>query len=144
MSKYKLSDKSLQRLNGVDSNLVKVVKRAIEITEQDFSVLEGVRTKEQCYINYGKGRTSTELAIKGIPASYSKPKEAKVTWLNNPLGSKHVTGKAVDLIPYPLSWGDIPSFIKISEAMKKAAKELGIKIEYGGDWKQKDYPHYEV
>ena len=55
--KFVLSKLSLGRLNGVDANLVKVVQRAIEITPQDFMVVEGVRTKEQCYINYGKGRT---------------------------------------------------------------------------------------
>jgi hypothetical protein len=83
--KFVLSKLSLGRLEGVNPALVKVVKRAIEITQQDFLVVEGVRSKEQCYINYGKGRTAAQCIAKGVPASYAQPKLAKVTWLNNPL-----------------------------------------------------------
>lgn len=144
VSKYKLSERSLKSLEGVDPNLVKIVKRAIEITEQDFIVIEGLRTKEQMMINYGKGRTASQLAVHGIPASYAKPKEAKVTWLNNPFASNHAKGKAVDIVPNPVDWNDISKFKKINEAMQTAAKEFGIKLSYGGDWTKKDYPHWEL
>ena len=43
---YKLSKRSLRKLEGVDERIVKVVKRAIEITKQDFSVICGLRTIE--------------------------------------------------------------------------------------------------
>lgn len=144
VSKYKLSERSLKSLEGVDPNLVKIVKRAIEITEQDFIVIEGLRTKEQMMINYGKGRTASQLAVHGIPASYAKPKEAKVTWLNNPFASNHAKGKAVDIVPAPVTWDDISKFKKINEAIQAAAKEFGIKLSYGGDWTKKDYPHWEL
>ena len=144
VSKYKLSERSLKSLEGVDPNLVKIVKRAIEITEQDFIVIEGLRTKEQMMINYGKGRTVAQLAVHGIPASYAKPKEAKVTWLNNPFASNHAKGKAVDIVPAPVTWDDISKFKKINEAMQASAKEFGIKLSYGGDWTKKDYPHWEL
>ena len=144
VSKYKLSERSLKSLEGVDPNLVKIVKRAIEITEQDFIVIEGLRTKEQMMINYGKGRTVAQLAVHGIPASYAKPKEAKVTWLNNPFASNHAKGKAVDIVPAPVTWDDIAKFKKINEAMQASAKEFGIKLSYGGDWTKKDYPHWEL
>ena len=144
VSKYKLSERSLKSLEGVDPNLVKIVKRAIEITEQDFIVIEGLRTKEQMMINYGKGRTVAQLAVHGIPASYAKPKEAKVTWLNNPFASNHAKGKAVDIVPNPVDWNSIAKFKKINEAMQAAAKEFGIKLSYGGDWTKKDYPHWEL
>jgi peptidoglycan L-alanyl-D-glutamate endopeptidase CwlK len=45
--KFKLSQRSLDRLNGVDKDLVAVVKRAIEITELDFGVTEGIRTLDR-------------------------------------------------------------------------------------------------
>lgn len=144
VSKYKLSERSLKSLEGVDPNLVKIVKRAIEITEQDFIVIEGLRTKEQMMINYGKGRTVAQLAVHGIPASYAKPKEAKVTWLKNPFASNHAKGKAVDIVPNPVDWGSTVKFKKINEAMQAAAKEFGIKLSYGGDWTKKDYPHWEL
>ena len=144
VSKFKLSERSLNSLKGVNPSLVKVVERAIELTEQDFLVLEGVRSKEQCYINYGKGRTVAQCSAKGVPIKYAQPSLSKVTWLNNPLASKHVTGNAVDLVPYPVTWDTISKFTTISKAMKQAAKELGIDLEWGGDWTKKDYPHFEL
>ena len=144
VSKFKLSERSLKSLEGVNPNLVKVVERAIELTEQDFLVLEGVRSKEQCYINYGKGRTAAQCSAKGVPTKYAQPNLSKVTWLNNPLASKHVTGNAVDLVPSPVDWNTISKFTTISKAMKQAAKELGVKLSYGGDWTKKDYPHWEL
>ena len=144
VSKYKLSERSLKSLEGVNPNLVKVVERAIELTEQDFLVLEGVRSKEQCYINYGKGRTAAQCSAKGVPTNYAQPSLSKVTWLNNPLASKHVTGNAVDLVPSPVDWKTISKFTTISKAMKQAAKELGVDLEWGGDWTKKDYPHFEL
>ena len=144
VSKFKLSERSLNSLKGVNPSLVKVVERAIELTEQDFLVLEGVRSKEQCYINYGKGRTVAQCSAKGVPTKYAQPSLSKVTWLNNPLASKHVTGNAVDLVPYPIAWNTISKFTTISKAMKQAAKELGVDLEWGGDWTKKDYPHFEL
>ena len=144
VSKYKLSERSLNSLKGVNPNLVKVVERAIELTEQDFLVLEGVRSKEQCYINYGKGRTAAQCSAKGVPTKYAQPSLSKVTWLNNPLASKHVTGNAVDLVPYPVTWDNLNKFKLINEAMQKAAQELGVSLDWGGLWKNKDYPHWEL
>ena len=153
VSKYKLSERSLKSLEGVDPDLVKIVKRAIEITEQDFIVIEGLRTKEQMMINYGKGRTVAQLAVHGIPASYAKPKEAKVTWLNNPFASNHAKGKAVDIVPYPVDWNDVKKLDKIAKAMFASAKEFGVSIRWGADWDndgnyrekgETDSPHFEI
>ena len=150
---YQLSKRSLSRLAGVDDKLVAVVKRAIEISQVDFMVLEGVRSKEQCMINYGKGRTAAQVQAKGVPAKYAKPSVAKVTWLNNPFASKHVTGKAVDLVPYPVDWNDLSKFDKIAKAMLQAAKELKVNVRWGADWDgdgkprergESDSPHFEI
>ena len=150
---YQLSKRSLSRLAGVDDKLVAVVKRAIEISDVDFMVLEGVRSKEQCMINYGKGRTAAQVQAKGIPARYAKPSVAKVTWLNNPFASKHVSGKAVDLVPYPVDWQDLKKFDAIAKAMLQAAKELGVSVRWGADWDndgkprergESDSPHFEI
>ena len=154
VSKYKLSERSLNNLEGVDERLVKIVKRAIEVTEQDFIVIEGLRTREQMMINYGKGRTASQLAVHGIPASYAKPKEAKVTWLSNPFSSKHGKGLAVDIVPNPVDWSDVSKFDKIAKAMFKASSELGYNtLRWGADWDddgnfrekgETDSPHFEL
>lgn len=152
-SKFSLSQKSLDKLVGVNPNLVKVVKRAIEITDIDFTVIEGVRSKEQAYINWGKGRTVAQLQAKGVPTKYAQPNLAKVTWLNNPLGSKHMDGSAVDLVPVPIDWNDLKRFDQMASAMLRAASELGIKIKWGADWNgngkyrekgETDSPHFEL
>lgn len=122
-SKYKLSQRSLDRLQGVNPNLVKVVKRAIEITEVDFMVVEGLRTKE----------TQAEYVKKGVSKT---------------MNSYHLTGHAVDLAPVvdgKIDWNNTKQFKQVADAMKRAAKELNIKIEWGGDWKSfVDMPHYQV
>jgi len=151
--KYRLSKLSLGRLAGVNANLVNVVTRAIEITKQDFMVVEGVRTREQCMVNWGKGRTAAQCAAKNIPTKYAQPKVAKVTWLNNPFSSKHVTGHAIDLVPYPVDWNDLAKFDEVAKAMFAAAKELGISLRWGADWDndgnyrekgEYDSPHFEI
>ena len=150
---FNLSQRSLDRLVGVDERLQRVVKRAIELSKQDFMVLEGVRTRQQCMINYGKGRTIAQCVAKGVPARYANPNAAKVTWLNNPFASKHVSGKAVDLVPYPVDWDDLKKFDTIAQAMLQAAKELGVPVRWGADWDgdgkprergESDSPHFEI
>lgn len=121
--KYKLSQRSLDRLIGVNPNLVKVVKRAIQISEIDFMVVEGLRTKE----------TQAEYVKKGVSKT---------------MNSYHLTGHAVDLAPIvngKIDWNNIEQFKLVAKAMKTAGKELGVDIEHGGDWKSfKDYPHYQT
>jgi len=116
---YKLSLRSKQRLSGVHPDLVDVVKRAIEITEQDFSVTEGIRHIERQRQLVATGKSTT-------------------------LNSRHLTGHAVDLVPYPVSW-DWEYFYPIADAMKQAAEELDVDLEWGGDWKSfPDGPHFQL
>lgn len=120
---FVLSQKSLGRLSGVHPELVDVVKRAIEITEVDFMVLEGVRSV----------------------ARQEQLVEAGASWTMN---SRHLTGHAVDLGAYvagSVRW-DWPLYYKLADAMKAAATELGVPIEWGGDWKKprKDGPHFQL
>ena len=125
---YKLSKKSLSKLEGVDPRLVKVIKRAIEVSEVDFTITEGLRTKAR----------QAQLL-----------KEKKTTTSN----SRHLTGHAVDLAAWvipegsakgTISW-DWEYYHQIADAMKQAAKELKIPIEWGGDWKSfSDAPHWQL
>lgn len=119
---YKLSNISESNLIGVHPDLVKVVRRAIEITEIDFRVIEGVRALERQYQLVAKGASKT-------------------------LKSRHLTGHAVDLaamIGSEIRW-DWPLYHRIAKAMKDAAKELQVPLEWGGDWRTfKDGPHFQL
>jgi peptidoglycan L-alanyl-D-glutamate endopeptidase CwlK len=125
---FNLSAKSLAKLEGVHPDLVKVVKRAIEITPLDFKVGEGLRTVERQRALVAAGASKT-------------------------MNSRHITGHAVDLwalIDFDgdgdteVRW-DWPLYDKIAKAMKAAATELNIPIEWGGDWKTfKDGPHFQL
>jgi len=108
---YILGQKSLAELEGVHSDLVKVVKRAIEITPQDFSVHDGIRTLDE----------QKELVKSGASKT---------------LKSRHITGHAVDLVPYingKLRWEWEPIY-QIAEAVRTAAEELQVNIRWGGAW----------
>ena len=150
---FKFGATSLKRLEGINPRLRKVVDRALEIAEEDFMVIEGLRTKEQAWANWGKGRTAAQCQAAGVPTKYAKPSAAKVTWLKNPLNSKHISGNAVDLAPSPLDWNDLKRFDKMASAMFKASAELQIPIRWGADWDddgvfrekgETDSPHFEL
>jgi peptidoglycan L-alanyl-D-glutamate endopeptidase CwlK len=165
MSHYGFGAASKERLVGLHPDLVRVLNHAIEISDIDFTIIEGVRSDEQCYINFGKGRTVQECAIAGCPTHYADPRAPKVTWVNHPLSSNHRKkadgfGYAVDLYPYPVSLvltakpkAYEPLFDKIAAVMFKAAKELNEKIRWGADWDmdniprergETDNPHFEL
>jgi peptidoglycan L-alanyl-D-glutamate endopeptidase CwlK len=108
---FKLSENSLSKLKGVDPKLVAVVKRAIQLTTVDFGVTEGLRTVEtqKRYVAAGKSKT---------------------------MKSKHLEGRAVDLVAYvdgAISW-ELNLYDNIADAMAKAAKELGVPLRWGAAW----------
>jgi peptidoglycan L-alanyl-D-glutamate endopeptidase CwlK len=117
-----LSAISEGRLKGVHPDLIRVVHVALARCEIPFTVLEGVRSEAR----------QKELLLHGATTT---------------MKSRHLTGHAVDLGPVVsgmVRW-DWPLFYKIAAAMKSAATELGIEIEWGGDWKTfKDGPHFQL
>ena len=122
MSNFRLSNRSLNRLVGVNSSLVDVVHRAIDITEIDFGVLEGVRSLARQKILFETGASQT-------------------------MNSRHITGDAVDLFAYvdgTISW-EWKYYEKINEAMQKASQEEFVEIEWGGNWTTlKDGVHFQL
>lgn len=119
---FVLGAASIARLKGVHPDLVRVVKRAITVTDADFTVLEGLRTaaRQKQLVSAGASKT---------------------------MKSRHLTGHAVDLgaiVAGKVRW-DWPLYHKIAAAMKEAAKLERVSIEWGGDWKSfKDGPHFQL
>lgn len=119
---YRLGLRSKMRLRGVHPDIVKVVRRAIEITDVDFTVLEGVRTTTRQRKLFTSGASKT-------------------------MNSRHLSGHAVDLgawVGGKVRW-DWPLYYKIADAVKQAAQDVGVSIEWGGDWRSfKDGPHWQL
>lgn len=154
---FTYTERDLKRMEGLHPDLKRVLMRAAVVSDIVFMVVEGVRTDEQCYINWGKGRTATELQRAGVPVKYAAPKAAKVTWLKNPLSSNHRRragyGRAVDLLPAPYDWKNPKDFDRMAQAMLQAAKEEQVHIRWGADWDEDgrprergetDSPHFEL
>lgn len=111
-----LSPASLRNFSGVHPDLVAVVNRAVRLSEQDFAVLDGVRTIEEQRENVARGVSKT-MESKHLPQTDG-------------------FGHAVDLVPLvngKLRW-EWPPIFKIAEAMRSAANELGTPIRWGGNW----------
>ena len=117
---FELSQRSLSRLEGVDERLVKIVCRAIEITDIDFGVTQGLRTLEE----------QKELVDKGASQT---------------MKSKHIDGLAVDLVAYigpRISW-ELNVYDNIADAIKQAATEEGVAVRWGAAWNIPDIREWE-
>lgn len=117
-----LSARSLKALDGVHTDLVRVVKLAIKLTPLDFAVLEGRRS------------AARQKALVAAGASLT-------------LDSRHLTGHAVDLgavVAGKVRW-DWPLYDRLAGAVLSAARQLNIPLVWGGTWKKlKDGPHFEL
>lgn len=125
---------SCKRLEEVHPDLVRVVSLALTLSTVDFTVLEGVRSKERQLklFQAGGSRTLNSRHIPTLPAD----KKRKVP-----------VAHAVDLgawLDGEVRW-DWPLYYQIANAMKLAALEEDVLIEWGGDWKDpKDGPHFQL
>jgi peptidoglycan L-alanyl-D-glutamate endopeptidase CwlK len=127
---FNLSARSRARLLGVHPDLVKIVERAIELSSTDFSVVEGVRTlaAQKRYFMLGKSKT---MRSRHLPESNASRLSC-----------------AVDLAPWingTISW-EPHEFAPVAAAMKSAALELGVPLEWGGEiWPHFiDRPHFQL
>jgi len=122
MNAFRFSGTSEARLRDIHPDLAKVIRRALELSAVDFSVVEGVRTyaRQQQLFKEGKSRT---------------------------MRSRHLTGHAADLYPVRKAGAEWvrADFEEVVSAMKRASKALGIPIECGHDWQSfPDSPHHQL
>lgn len=122
--------RSLRNLQGIHPDLRKVMDRALQEAPFAFVVTEGLRTLERQreLVRIGASRT---------------------------LNSRHLTGHAVDLVPFVdidkdgrveteemYAW---PLYNQLAPVIKSAALKEGVDIVWGGDWKKfRDGPHWEL
>lgn len=137
---FKFGTRSLKSLKGIHPDLNKVLTKSIETSPVDFTITDGLRTTAQQKALYAKGRTTSGSIVTNADGVKNK---------SNHQAKSDGYGYAVDLYPYyngSVQVNDDKTLInKIAPHIKKVAKEMGINIEWGGDWKSfKDYPHFEL
>ena len=117
---FKLSKRSLARLEGVDERMVRVVKTAISVSKIDFGVIQGLRTIEE----------QRELVAKGASQT---------------MKSKHLDGLAVDVMAYIGSRGswELKLYYDIADAFKIAAEEEDVQVRCGAAWHINDLREWD-
>jgi len=119
---FKFSSRSEANLKTVHADLQKVMRLALRISPVDFSITEGIRTKDRQKKLVESGASQT-------------------------MNSRHLTGHAVDVAAFigsAVSW-DFKYYEQIASVVKEAASLLGVCLVWGGDWKSLvDGPHFEL
>lgn len=119
---YAFGTKSADRLSQVHPDLQKVFNEAIKDSPFDFSITEGLRTKERQKALFDEGKSQT-------------------------MNSRHLTGKAVDIAVIKdgeVTW-DLKYYRIVTDHIKSVAKKLDIPIVCGIDWTSfVDGPHIEL
>lgn len=135
---FHLSTTSQKKLIGVHPDLIKVVERAITLTEVDFAVIQGLRTQADQDALYALGRTAPGPIV---------------TWT---LHSNHISGHAVDLGAFVngeyvqgINDKELGYYDSVAKAMLQAAADLNIKITWGvggmvGPRPKEDFDHFEL
>lgn len=119
---FHFGSRSLRALQGVHPDLVQVAERALAISPVDFTVIQGLRTREQQRRAVASGNSWT-------------------------MHSRHLTGHAIDVVPWVdgrIDWMDLQKFDQLHKAFFAAAKELGVPLRWGGDWNENGNYHDEL
>lgn len=128
MKHHKFSERSIERMGEVDTRLVKVAVRALELSPIDFGIPEhgGARTVEVQQQLFADDKSKCDGILKK---------------------SYHQSGNALDFYAYvkkEASWNRRHMF-QIAAAFLQAANELGYRLEWGGLWTSwQDYPHVQL
>lgn len=118
------SEQSEERLRTCDQRLQYLMRRAIQRTPIDFTVLCGFRDKEAQEAAFAAGTTT----------------------LHWPHGNHNrMPSLAVDVAPYPVDWNDEHRFELLAHYILGIAHALDMQVVWGGNWRRPhDMPHFEV
>ncbi len=140
--KFVLSQRSLNRLEGVHPKLQTLIKLGITDSPHDFMIVQGLRTAAYQNELYQQGRTKPGPKVTNCDGYNSK---------SNHQAKSDGYGHAIDFaiydptLPEKIDWDNSKKYREVADHLKKIAKENGINIVWGGDWvKFKDYPHIEL
>lgn len=135
---YSFSQRSKNNLLFIHPDLVKVMNEAIKNSPIDFIITDGIRSTDEQRKLYNQGRTTPGKIVTNADGVNNK---------SNHQVKSDGYGYAVDLYPFyngSAQLNDAKSLKVIADHIKSVAKELGVNVQWGGDWKFKDYPHFEL
>ena len=119
---FKLSERSLGKMEGLHEDLIKVIHEAIKVTPHDFGITEGLR-------------------------SVSRQKEMVRKGLSKTMASRHLTGKAFDICIYingKVTWEN-KYYEEVAQRVLAVSSRLMIPLTWGGSWKDfRDDVHFEL
>ena len=145
--KYSFSQTSLDKMKKVHPKLVEVMKAAIENSPYDFRITDGARTTEEQFALYQIGRSKPGRIVTNCDGKRAKS--------NHQIKSDGY-GHAVDIFPcgviengvyrkFTSEEGYDEKKLKlIANHILAVAKSKNINIEWGGNWKMNDTPHFEL
>ena len=143
---------SLNSLVGQDPRMVLLMTEAIRDSPHDFTITDGGRTAAMQYALWMKGRDAKGNVIdRSKVVTNADGTKARSNHQKAPDGFY----KAVDLYPYvdgKIDFNDRHNLLPVIAAHIKAkARKLGIRINWGGDFKATktkpkgwDKPHFEL
>ena len=118
---YKYSEQSLARLSTCHEDLRKIFYEVIKV--MDVTIIEGHRTQDQQKKVFEEGKSRAQWPM-----------------------SKHnkYPSMAIDVAPYPIDWDDRERFFRLAGLVQGIAQQMGVEVNWGGDWSFFDGPHFEL
>ena len=145
--KYSFAQSSLDKMEKVHPKLVEVMKAAITDSPFDFRITDGARTAEEQFALYQIGRSKPGRIVTNCDGKRAK---------SNHQIKADGYGHAVDIFPcgvvengvyrkFTSEEGYDEKKLKlIANHILEVAKSKNVNIEWGGNWKMKDTPHFEL
>ena len=138
---YKLSTRSLNTMAGVHPDIVKVIKEAITNSPYDFMITQGLRTAKYQNELYQQGRTKRGLKVTNADGYTKKSNhQMKIDGF----------GYAIDFVVMDktkkdgFDWDTESKYEAVAKHILDTGHKLGIALEWGGNWRFKDYPHVQL
>ena len=145
--KYSFTQSSLDKMKKVHPKLIEVMKAAIENSPYDFRITDGARTAEEQFALYQIGRSKPGRIVTNCDGKKAK---------SNHQIKADGYGHAVDIFPcgviengvyrkFTSEEGYDEKKLKlIANHILAVAKSRNVNIEWGGNWKMHDTPHFEL
>ena len=137
-----LTPRDVAMLEGVHPDLVGIVARAADLSPIPSRVFEGARTveRQRTYVRRGVSRTMNSRHIAGANGVCHA---VDLVLAFDVDGDGDIDG--ADHWAAPGSAQGADAWRRLETAVKAAARELGVPVEWGGDWPSfRDYPHWQL